>query len=110
MSKLISAGTVLLISPNDNIRNLIFFERNATPLVCLNTLRDGCRYLKSFNDADIIYLDSTLLTAEAIKPLEMEIHQLRPQLKIAYLLLNMKELSRLPLPKHSLYRLLETIN
>jgi len=110
MATLISAGTVLLISPNDNIRNLIFSERHAAPLVCLNTLSDSYRYLKRFDDADVIYIDSTLLTAEAIHPFEMEIHCLRPALKIAYLLTSTEELSRVALPKKSLFRLLETMN
>ena len=110
MSKIISAGTVLLVSPNDIVRYQIFYERNTAPLVCLNTLSDSYRYLKRFNDADMIYLDSALLTKDAIHPLETELHHLSPRLKIAYLLLSTNELYRLPLPKNSLFRLLEPIN
>jgi hypothetical protein len=108
MSKVISAGTVLLVSPNPSLRRKILLERAGTPLVSVDSLPDCYRYTKHFDDVDLVYLDSTLITLDTLPLIETELYLLRPQVKVVYLLTSMKELPRLALPKNALFRLLET--
>jgi hypothetical protein len=110
MTKVISAGTVLLVSPNPSLRRKILLERAGTPLVCVDSLPDSYRYIKYFNDVDLVYLDSALVTPDTLRSVETELYFLRPQIKVVYLFTSTKELPRLALPKNALFRLLEAIS
>lgn len=107
MSKFVSMGTVLLLSSNHTLQVKITQERSGAPLLCLDSLAAGYRYLNMYNDVDTVCLDSSLLTGEVLPALETKIHQLCPRVKITYLLTSTSELAQLPLPKNSLFRVVE---
>lgn len=107
MNQLISVGTLLLLTANLPLQQKVMHERGSKPLLTCDSLEAGTRYLARYKDAEVVYIDSTLLHHNTIIPTERQLLSVVPQLKIVYLLESLQEITRIQLPKHSSFRMFE---